>query len=136
MPHKMKSQKRGEKYKPQPRNQDGGFLYNVGSFFTDIINKVGWPGACLIAIYAYVWKFGSKEIHHRIIEKYILFEWKGNYWNIVLTIAVIILIFLSNHIYCKKQLTLKDNEIKRLVKERNKLQEKLTEKKLHHGDTQ
>lgn len=124
-------------YKRKKTNRKNGSEFSFFKALIDIIinviDKLGWPGAALVLIYAYVYNKGTPDLHQKIISKYILLEWSGNYWCIIIPVFVVSMIFAAHHFYYKNQLGLIQKELDRVVAERNKLQEEKTSKRLHHS---
>jgi hypothetical protein len=123
----MKKNKRKSGYIGNRTNE----IQSISWAVLQIVSVLGWPGACVVLSILAINKWASLEQKKSIIDKYILFNWNGNYWCVFIPVLAVIMIFLSQHYFHKKKILLKDEEIIRITNERNRLQEKLSQKSFH-----
>jgi hypothetical protein len=112
--------------------------FEIFRLFIDTVSSVGWAGFFIFIFAIMLLWFPSSEQKQEIIDIYLLFKWNGNYYYFIFPAMLVLLAFIAqNRIYHAKyngQLEIKKNELKRCAKEKSKLQQRLTNKKLHHSD--
>jgi hypothetical protein len=130
----MSKSKRSNKYIENRGNRPSGSLGVFTWSILQVVSTLGWPGAFVVISIWAIHNWATIEQKHSLIDKYILFNWNGNYWCIIGPSLAISMIFLAQNYYFRKKVSLKDEEIKRLTEERNKLQEELSQKKFHSSE--
>jgi len=92
-------------------------------FFTAIVERFGWPGAAIFLVFFCIQRWASDEQKREIIDKYILGKGMQEWWPFVIVSLFFLLLVWGQHVIYKRELGIKDAELKRVGKEKSGLQE-------------
>lgn len=106
------------------------FDLNFTKIFLDVSDKIGISGAIIFLLFMFIYNKGTPEQHKVIIDWIILRPSQFNWYSIIIYVTFIVIVGLVV-INKNKRIKQQQNEIDRISDERNKLQVKLANRKLH-----
>jgi hypothetical protein len=101
-------------------------------FFTAIVERFGWPGAAIFLVFFCIQRWASDEQRREIIDKYILGKGMQSWWPIVVVALFFLLLAWGQYVIYKRELKLKDAELKRIGREKSETQEQAAGRRWQH----
>lgn len=128
-------QKEDRRDSPRPVFGDRTTIITVEiiRFFSTLVDKYGWPGAMLIALFSAIQLWASAAQKQQIIAKFLLGEGMASWWPMAVAGAFCALVVWAQHLQNKKTVQALNREIIRIGIEKSALQEILAGRKLPHG---
>jgi len=106
----------------------------VISFFTTLVDRFGWPGAALIAIGTAIQLWATPDQKHQLIDMYILGKGMLSWWPVIVPTVMFVLLVWAQRETNNREVRKLKKEMRRVGTKKSELQEKLSERRLRHGD--